>query len=94
MPSLKIAHINQQGVDLIIVPLDTDFGTKTRDEQRQAITELQLRSRSAGLKGTVIPVWDGGGGRMAFNAPQNFHPFFGSISLAWVHANLNRELQW
>jgi hypothetical protein len=28
----------------------------------QADAEIQVRSRSAGLAGTVVPVWDSGGG--------------------------------
>lgn len=56
--------------------------------------ELQMRSRSAGLAGTVVPVWDSGGGRMKFKAPGPWHPFFRSLHLGTVHANLNRELYW
>lgn len=62
MPSLAVAHVREQGVDLIIAPLAADFGHKDPGTQRAVIAEIQLRSRSAGLAGTVVPVWDGGGG--------------------------------
>jgi hypothetical protein len=94
MPHFKVAHIKEQGIDLIIIPLDDDFGRKTQAEQHGIIRELQMRTSSAGLAGTVVPVWDAGGGRMAFIAPPNWHPFFQSISLAHVAANLNREISW
>lgn len=94
MPRFKVAHLKEQGVDLIIIPLDNDFGYKTDSEQIQSVRELQRRASSAGLRGAVIPVWDGGGGRMAFRAPHNYHPYFQSIDLSVVWANVNRELYW
>ena len=94
MPTLKVAHLRQQGVDLVIAPLDSDFGRKTHQDQQEIVTEIQMRSSSAGLAGTVVPVWDNGGGRMAFIAPNNWHPFFSSLNLRAVWANVNREISW
>lgn len=61
MPRFKIAHSREQGVDLIIVPLDDNFGYKSEADQVAAIDELQVRARSAGLAGTVVPVWNQSG---------------------------------
>lgn len=94
MPRFKIAHVREQGIDLIIVPLESAFGRKPESEQREIIWELQKRSSGVGLAGTVVPVWDSGGGRMGFIAPQNWHPFFRSLGLMAVHAGLNREIYW
>ncbi len=94
MPSYKIAHVKEQGVDLIIIPLDSAFGHKVSGDQKQIIGELQLRAQDAGLAGTVVPVWDDGGGRMAFIAPHNWHAFFASLNLQRVFASINRELSW
>jgi hypothetical protein len=94
MTTLQIAHLNKQGQDMIIVPLDDAFGNKTQQDQRRAIVEIQMHARSAGLRGEVVPVWDGGGGRMAFIAPTPWHPYFRSINLRTVFANVNRELSW
>ena len=94
MPRFRVAHVKQQGQDIVIVPLDSQFGRKTRGDQQAIATELQLRSRSAGLSGRAVPVWDNGGGRMGFLAPNNWHPFFGSINLGWVFTNINREIYW
>lgn len=93
MPSLKVAHVRQQGIDLIIAPLEHDFGYKTLQDQQEIVGEIQMRSRSAGLAGTVVPVWDSGG-RMSFIAPQKWHPFFQSLSLRAVWANVNQEISW
>jgi len=94
MPRFNVAHLREQGVDLIIIPLERSFGFKSEQDQHQAIAELQERSANAGLRGVVVPVWDNGGGRMGFIAPQNWHPFFRSINLRFVTANLNREIFW
>lgn len=91
MSTFKVAHIREQGVDLIIIPLDDSFANKTFEEQNEAQGALQLCASSAGLAGTVVPVWRKGRG-MAFLAPRNFHPYFESISMSHVAANLNREL--
>jgi hypothetical protein len=94
MPKLKVAHVREQGVDLIIAPLDHDFGYKTSQDQQAIVGEIQMHSSQAGLAGAVVPVWDGGGGRMAFIAPNNWHPFFRSLNLRAVWANVNREISW
>jgi hypothetical protein len=94
MPSFDVAHIREQGIDLIIIPLDQSFGSQSIRDQHHAIQELQVRAQSAGLAGTVVPVWDAGFGRMAFIAPESWHPFFESVSLQWVFANINRKLYW
>jgi hypothetical protein len=65
MPRLKVAHLREQGQDMIIVPLDRAFGSQSPQDQDDPITEIQLRAHAVGLAGTVVPVWDGGGGRMA-----------------------------
>lgn len=76
MPRFKVAHLRQQGVDLIIIPLESSFGNKTLQDQKAAITELQARASTAGLAGTVVLVWDAGGGRMGYVAVPNWHSFF------------------
>jgi hypothetical protein len=94
MPRFKVAHIREQGQDMIIVPLDSTFGGKVIHDQQSIASELEARSRAAGLAGQVVPVWDGGQGRMGFLAPNNWHGFFASINLRWVFANINREIYW
>jgi hypothetical protein len=89
---LRVAHIHEQGVDLIIVPLDKSFGTQTPQQQQAGIEQMRMSATLAGLAGDVIPVWDLGDGRMSFIAPKNYHPYFTSINLEFVFANLNSEL--
>ena len=44
MPRFRIAHINEQGKDIIIVPLDRDFESKSNEEQAEICAELQERA--------------------------------------------------
>jgi hypothetical protein len=94
MPKFKVFHVEEQGVDLIIVPLESSFGHQTTEQQNAPVDELQMRSSAAGLAGGVVLVWDSGSGSMAFLTPQQWHPFFRSINLGWVWANVNREIYW
>jgi len=93
MPAFEIAHIREQGQDMIVVPLDDQFDHKPNATQQEIIHELQMRARGAGLAGTVVPVWEAGG-RTKFIAPRPWHPFFQSVSIQWVAMNVNRTLSW
>jgi hypothetical protein len=92
MTTFEIAYIHEQGVDLIIVLVDSSFGYKARTEQDKIVERLHACATLAGLAGTVITVWDSGGGQMHFLAPHNWHPFFSSIDLTFVIRNINRKL--
>jgi hypothetical protein len=93
LSSNDVAHIHEQGNDLIIIPLESSFGMQTQVTQLQTVNELQMRANGAGLKGKVVPVWNSGG-RMAFLAPPNWHAFFSNIDLQFVAANINRYISW
>lgn len=92
MARFEVAHLREQGQDIIIVVVDHSFGFKSNAEQNDILDSIQVCATAAGLRGTVVPVWDGGGGRMAFLAPQPWVPFFQGMTLADVAANINREL--
>ena len=93
MPHLRIAHLREQGQNMVIVPLDSRFGHRTGEDQNAIVAELQQRARAAGLAGTVVSVWESGG-RINFRAPRPWHPFFQSLSMALVLRNINKELSW
>ena len=92
MAKFQVAHFREQGVDLIVIFLDSSFDQKSDEEQAEVHSALQLCASSAGLKGTVVPVWTVGNS-MRFRAPQNWHSFFKSDGLyPTLVANINREL--
>jgi hypothetical protein len=94
MPRYKVAHVKEQGVDLIIIPLESRFGSLGNSAQNAQSHELQIRANSAGLAGTVVPVWDAGNNRMGFLAPNGFRPFFSGLTLYQVEQSINKEISW
>lgn len=92
MPRYKVAHVKEQGVDLIIAPLDARYGLEAQNQQEEARNKLQICANAAGLAGTVVPVWKDAFGRMLFLAPPNWHPFFKSLTYELVIKNLNKEI--
>ena len=89
MPCFKVAHLPEQGQDMIIVPVNDSFGAKSNEVHRSFIDEVQAAASSAGLRGTIVPVWSRG-----FIALTPWHPFFRKLSMRTVAANINRELTW
>jgi len=79
---------------MIIVPLESIFGSQSSTSQQEIIAALQLHTRAAGLAGKVVPVWDGGGGRMSFIAPRPWHPFFIELNLNLVVRMINKYVSW
>lgn len=73
MTKFEIAHINEQGVNVVVVFVDAIIAHKSSTEQNEIAASLQLCARSAGLAGNIAMVWPGG-----FWAPHNQHSFFGS----------------
>jgi hypothetical protein len=94
MPGLKLAHIREQGQDMIIFPLDHRFGQLSQQEQQEELQGLENRAHAAGLAGHAIAIWDAGGGRARFIGPRQWHAFLQGKSLRWVLANLNKQISW
>jgi hypothetical protein len=92
MGTCQVAHIKHQGVDLIIIPMDSSYHNKSNREQNEIRDALQVCASAAGLAGRVVPVWDAGFGRMGFLAPSAWSGFFQSIDLTFVASNINRRL--
>jgi len=92
MNSFDVAHIYEQGGNLIIIPLESSFGAKGSTEQKKIIAKLQSCAASANLAGIVVPVWETGIGSMSFIAPMQWHSFFSSIDLTFIAQNINKNL--
>jgi len=73
MTTFQIAHINEQGVNVVVVFVDPAVAFKSAQEQNLIATSLQLCAQAGGLAGNIAMVWPGG-----FWAPNNQHAFFGS----------------
>ncbi|KPB94809.1 hypothetical protein [Pseudomonas syringae group genomosp. 3] len=92
MAKYKVAHIHEQGNDMIIIPLDSSFNSKTGHQQADAMQGFQVAASSAGLRGQVVLIWQSGG-YVKFIGPQQWHPFLKSPGIyQLVMANINKEL--
>lgn len=93
MPNIDIAHIREQGQNMIIAPLDSAFGHKSQGQQQAALLEIERAAHNAGLAGSAVIVWESGG-RLNFLGPQQWHPFLRGINMRWVMSNINKSLNW
>jgi hypothetical protein len=93
MPTLKAAHIRENGQDMIIFPLDNSFGRKTDREQSLAIQDLERRAHLAGLAGHAVAFWDDSSGTR-FRGPSRWHPYLRGLSMSDVLANVNKQISW
>ena len=92
MTDLDVAHLRIQGVDVVIAFLDSAFDHKSQNEQNQASAAIQSCSRSAGLAGNVVLVWQDAFGRFKFLAPTNQHAFFKTADYHQLYRQINRRL--
>jgi len=87
----EVAHLREQGQDMIIVPVTSSVGSKNNQQQNEIKNSLQLFAADAGLAGIVCLVWSSGN-RFSFLAPSQLHVFFRSIDMRFVAANINKRL--
>jgi hypothetical protein len=92
MPTFQVAHLQRDGQDVIIVPVDRSFGMRSPSEQARIQEAFQRSAAAIELPGIVVPVWEDASGRMAFRAPPPWHDFFKSIDMVYVATALNRSL--
>jgi hypothetical protein len=90
--AFKVAHLKEQGVDLVIVFVNPSVGNLSPLEQQQAADALQRCAASAGLAGNVAMVWQNSAGRMEFWAPNNQHAYFLEVPWDYLVGNINKTL--
>ena len=89
LTTFEIAHINEQGVNVVVVFVDAAVAHKSAEEQNVIAANLQRCAESANLAGSIAMVWPGG-----FWAPSNQHAFFRSRggSYAQLRLRINKNL--
>lgn len=93
MSSFDVAHVNEQGQNMLLFPLDSGFGRKTVHDQRSILDELEARAHRAGLAGRAAAVWESGG-RTYTLGPPNWAGFLRGLSMRAVLANVNKRISW
>ena len=93
MPSIRVAQLQEQDQDMVIVIMDPAFARASPTQQEATIDQLQTRSDACGLKGTIAMVWDADG-KLDYLVPQPWHDFFHSLTLDDVRSRINAEISW
>lgn len=86
-----VAAYREQGVDLIVIPVQSTFGNLSQADENLALAALQLCASSAGLTGSVVPVWESGP-IFYFLAPPKWKDYFASIDMSYVQRRINEKL--
>lgn len=86
-----VAHVREQGQDMIVFPLNSQIQYRSDQERGQMMYALQRCASSARLGGTVVMIWEANG-RTMFMAPRQWHGFFSSVDMLWVAKNVNKKL--
>ena len=92
MPRYPVATFQDEGVDLVFIPLESSFGDQPIAVQREWIAEAQIHVASSRLIGTVVPVWDAGG-HLGYLA-SCWTPFKSDLTLRRIGDMVNGELFW
>jgi hypothetical protein len=92
MPTFQVAHLQREGKDVIIVPVDPSFAARSPAEQARIQEAFQRAAAAAKIPGVIVPVWEDASGRMAFRAPQAWQAFMKTIDMVYVATALNHTL--
>lgn len=93
MRSFDVAHVREQGQNMLLFPLDGSFQHRSSSDQNATLNELQYRANRAGLAGSAALIWESGGRTMTLG-PKPWAGFLRSINLHFVLRNVNREISW
>lgn len=87
MQQFDVAHLREQGVDLIIVFVNEQVRYMTAHDRNSLVAALTICARSAGLAGVVVLVWPGG-----FFGDHGVHAYFESVPYEFLVSNINKKL--
>ena len=93
MQTFDVAHINEQGQDIIFVLLARKVAQYTPDEKERIRLALTECARSAGLAGTIVLVCNDHNGDCQFWAEQRLRAFLQSITYELIVRNVNKRLR-
>ena len=92
MATYKVAQFKHNNSDYVLIVVAPAFGNKNAQQQYADTAVLTRCARKAGMKGTVVPVWDAGAGRMGFLAEPVHHPFLQGLNIGFVHSHISATL--
>ena len=94
MPHYKVAHVRDQDVEYLLLPVESSFGQKTDEEQRAFVEECQSGALASELQGAIVVVWEDDKGHTQFRSPLSFRAVCNDWTLRRVLAGLNQEIAY
>ena len=92
MQIFDYALIRYQGVNLIIVPVNSEFGNRNCFEQRRLQECIEANTTAQGLSGEVVLVWRGYTNRMKFLSRQSSSQIVKEINWGIVAKNITGKM--
>ncbi len=88
MYKTRLAMLTHHGREIIVVPLDCSFEERPAWQRKKALDKLQKSIAQAGLVAPVAAVWRVGS-KLRFVAPNEWHPFLGTLTWNAIIASLS-----
>lgn len=87
----RIAIFNEQGQELIVVPLDSSFEDRLPSQRLETLRTLQNSAIKVGLKAPMALVWRIGN-KLYFMAPKQCHSLLKTLKWNTIVSSLNTVL--
>lgn len=91
MYRLRIAHLQELGHKVILVPMDRTFASLTDAEQQETIRRIEAGAAKSAVDGTVVVAWQEGSGHCVIGA-QALLPYLNTLTWPQIMASLNAEI--
>lgn len=88
MYKTRLAIFKHQCQEIIVVPLDCSFEERPAWQRKKALDDLRKSTVKAGLVAPVAAVWRVGS-KLRFVAPNEWHPFLGTLTWNTIISNLS-----
>jgi hypothetical protein len=92
MATYDVAQIREQGTDLLIVVVPSSYGSLNHDQQQAEQKRLEACARTAGLAGTVVPVWQIGRHRLGAVPPSSWQAYFDNLTPLILQRMISTQL--
>jgi hypothetical protein len=92
--TIPAAYLNIRGAAILVVFLDSGFGSLPPGKRADTYTALQAAAAQQDYAGEVAAVWEDHAGRTRFLAPAQQHPFFQVMNYGQLRAQVNAALQF
>jgi hypothetical protein len=92
MPIYPAMRLRVGGLDLLVVVMDPDFGSRPFHLRELLMSDLQEAARKARLSGALAYAWNKGDGKIGFIGPAAARVFFEERDISFFEGKCNYNL--